>query len=58
MREAEAVTLDDAVSLVRRRVEGRVLAAERRRGLYRVRVLTPDGRVRRFRVDPLTGEFR
>ncbi len=57
-RAAASVSLDEAVSLVRRRVDGRVLAAERRRGEYRVRVLTPDGRVRRFRIDPATGDFR
>ncbi len=54
----ERMTLDDAVSHVRRQVEGRVLSAEERNGEYRVRILTPQGRVKRFRLDPRTGRYR
>jgi Predicted membrane protein len=52
------MTLEDAVSRVRRRVEGRVLSAEEHDGEYRVRVLTPEGRVKRFRLDRRSGRFR
>ncbi len=57
-REHEEMTLEDAVSRVRRRVEGRVLSAEEHDGEYRVRVLTPEGRVKRFRLDRRSGRFR
>jgi uncharacterized membrane protein YkoI len=48
-------SLDDAVSDARDRYPGRVLSAETRRqdgrDMHNVRILTRDGRVRRYRVD-------
>jgi len=52
-------SLDDAVSDARHRYPGRVLSAETdRRGgreSYKIRILTDDGRVKRLRVDPESG---
>jgi uncharacterized membrane protein YkoI len=52
-------SLEDAVSDARNRYPGRVLSAETdRRGgreSYRIRILTKDGRVKRLRVDPESG---
>ena len=54
-----ALTLDQATAQVRRDSGGRVLSAERahRKGreMYRFKVLTPDGRVRKVWVDPGSG---
>lgn len=59
--DRNGISLDDAVSIIREQVDGRVLSAETigegRRSEYRVRVLTDQGRVRRFRVDPETGRL-
>lgn len=51
-----AMSLDDAVSRVRKRTQGRVLSAEERDSEYRIRIITKGGKVRRLRVDPETGE--
>ncbi|MFQ5635020.1 MAG: PepSY domain-containing protein, partial [Gammaproteobacteria bacterium] len=57
-----AVSLDDAVQLVRKKSGGRVLRAEtKRRGeraVHEIRVLTEDGKVRTFVVDRRTGKVR
>ena len=57
--QPEAISKDEAVAMVRARTGGKVLRAERRsdqgRAAYRIRVLTPDGRVREYRVDATTG---
>lgn len=50
------ITLDEAVSEVREQHDGRVISAEtRRRGdgqdTHNIRILTPDGRVRRYQID-------
>lgn len=54
-------TLDDAISRVRRQSDGRVLSAEtvrsNDRDEHRVRVITDDGRVRRYRMDAETGNL-
>ena len=54
-------SLDDAVSRVRRQSEGRVLSAETvrkdSREEHRVRIITDDGRVRRYRMDAQTGNL-
>ncbi len=45
--------------MVRERTGGKVVRADRRtdkgRAVYRIRVLTADGRVREYRVDAMTG---
>ena len=48
-------SLDEAVSDARDRYPGRVLSAETRRqngrDMHNIRILTRDGRVRRYRID-------
>ena len=60
-RHTRDTSLDDAVSRVRRQSEGRVLSAEtvrkNNREEHRVRVITDDGRVRRYRMDAETGDI-
>ncbi|MCG8425779.1 MAG: PepSY domain-containing protein [Chromatiales bacterium] len=55
----KSLTLDRAVSKVRKR-GGRVLSAETGRSggkeVYRIRVLTKEGKVKRLRIDPKTGK--
>ncbi len=58
MEREGPLSLEEAVSRVRRKYGGRVLSARKRGGDYQVRVLTPGGRVKRFRLDPRTGRFR
>ncbi|MEZ5563555.1 MAG: PepSY domain-containing protein [Gammaproteobacteria bacterium] len=57
----ETISKDEAVAMVRSRTGGRVVRAEagahKGRAVYRIRVLTGDGRVREYRVDALTGEM-
>lgn len=52
-------SLEDAVSDARNRYPGRVLSAETDqqggRESYKIRILTNDGRVKRLRVDPDSG---
>ena len=52
-------SLDEAVALVKRTTGGRILRADtlRRndRTIHRIRIITPDGRVRTINVDSLTG---
>ena len=52
-------TLDDAISEAREDVPGRVLSAEtvRENGqeVHRLRILSEDGRVRRYNMDAQTG---
>lgn len=54
-------SLDDAVSRIRRQSDGRVLSAETvrkdSREEHRVRIITDDGRVRRYRLDAQTGNL-
>lgn len=56
---AENMTLNDAVTQVRGREDGRVLRAETQRNdaseEHRVRILTNEGRVRQYRIDARTG---
>ena len=58
LQHRHPLSLEEAVSRVQRQYGGRVLSAERRDDEYRVRVLTSEGRVKRFRMDPRTGRFR
>lgn len=56
-----ALTLDEAVALVRRESGGRVVDSVTRRNtsgrvIYEIRVLGRDGRVRTWRVDAATGQ--
>jgi uncharacterized membrane protein YkoI len=57
--ENRSLTLDEAVDLVKRRYEARVLRAEETRDgdevIYRIRLLGPDGRVFEVRVDARSG---
>ena len=54
-------SLEEAVNEARDRFPGRVLSAEtQRRGgheAHRIRILTPDGRVKRLEVDAESGRF-
>ena len=54
-----ALSLDEAVALVRERTGGRVVRADPlqqgERLVYEIRVLTADGRVRTYRVDAANG---
>jgi len=56
------LTLDEAVSRVRRETRGRILSADTERvdgrEEYRVRVLTDQGQVRGYRLDAGDGSFR
>ncbi|HEC07541.1 MAG TPA: hypothetical protein ENJ12_11850 [Thiolapillus brandeum] len=53
----DSISLDDAVNRVRGQFDGRILSAEEIGAEYRIRVLTGNGKVRRLRVDPATGEI-
>ncbi len=53
-----AVSMRDAVSRVRQQTGGRVLDAQDHGSHYRIKVLTPQGEVRIFRVDSRTGAIR
>jgi uncharacterized membrane protein YkoI len=59
--QPEAISKDEAVAMVRARTGGKVLRAERGsdkgRAVYRIRVLTADGRVREYRVNATTGDM-
>ncbi len=55
------VSLDHAVKKARNRYNGRVISAEtvdvENDKMHNIRILTDDGRVKRLRVDPSTGEY-
>lgn len=58
----QGMSLEAAASLVQRRTGGRVLSADVEwaggQQVYRFKVLTPDGRVRIYRIDPESGALR
>lgn len=58
----EGISEDVAVALVREQTDGKVVRVERRMEgaslVYRVRVLSPDGRLREYSVDAATGAVR
>lgn len=60
--QAEGMSLDRAVDMVQRRFNARVVRAEEKRDggqtVYRIRLLSEDGRVFTVSVDPRTGEIR
>ncbi len=55
----EGISEDVAVAMVREQTDGKVLRVDRKieggAVVYRIRVLSPDGRLREFRVDAATG---
>lgn len=57
--ESRGISLDEAVSRVRRQSDGRILSAETVRSdgrrVYRIKVLSRDGRVSRVDIDADTG---
>jgi uncharacterized membrane protein YkoI len=56
------ISLDEAVSIVRARYEGKVIRAETQGSddhpIHQIRILSPDGRVFTVRVDGLTGRIQ
>ncbi len=59
---ADGISRDEAVTLVRQRTKGKVIRVDRNADgatvFYRIRVLTPNGRLREYQVDALTGAIR
>jgi uncharacterized membrane protein YkoI len=53
----EGISLDEAVTRVRRETGGRVLSAEARNSRYRIKVLLPNGAVRVVNVDARSGRM-
>jgi uncharacterized membrane protein YkoI len=53
----DGISLDEAVTRVRRDTGGRVLSAEPRDGRYRIKVLLPNGAVRVVNVDARSGRM-
>jgi uncharacterized membrane protein YkoI len=53
---------DAAVAMVREQTDGKVVRVDRKSEggalVYHIRVLSPDGRLREFRVDATTGSIR
>lgn len=61
-RSEARVSLDQAVSMVRSRYDGKVIRAETRysdgRPVHHIRILTPEGRVYTVRVDGVSGRMQ
>lgn len=59
-RSSQHEDLDSTVERIRRETGGRVLHAETRENQgqqeYRVRIITDQGKVRRYRIDPGSGQ--
>ena len=59
VRSGEILSLEDVLNRMQPAVEGEIievaLEAERRRYLYRIKALGPDGRYRDYRVDATAG---
>jgi uncharacterized membrane protein YkoI len=53
----DGISLDEAVTRVRRETGGRVLSAEARNSRYRIKVLLPNGAVRVVNVDARSGSM-
>ncbi len=55
---AQPISLDQAAAIAESRTGGRVLSAEKRkvdgRLMYRIKVLTPKGRIRNLYINPRT----
>jgi uncharacterized membrane protein YkoI len=56
--QAASISSDQAAAIARSATGGRVLDVALANGLYMVRVLLSDGRVRTVRIDALTGAIR
>lgn len=58
----EGISQDEAVAIVRAQTKGKVVRVNSKieggAMVYQVRVLTPDGRLREYRVDAATGAIR
>lgn len=54
----QAISMRDAINLVRQQTTGRILDAQDRGDHYRVKVLSEDGVVRVYRVDAKSGAVR
>jgi len=58
----EGLSEDEAVALVRQQTDGKVIRVDRSEDganlVYRIRVVTPDGRLREYQVDAATGRVR
>ncbi|MEZ5566541.1 MAG: PepSY domain-containing protein [Gammaproteobacteria bacterium] len=58
----DGISQDEAVTLVRQHTKGKVIRVDRKADgvtvFYRVRVLTPDGRLREYQVDAVSGAIR
>ncbi len=58
----EGISEDAAVAMVRQQTDGKVVRVDRRIDgnslVYRIRVLSPDGRLREYLVDAATGSIR
>ena len=61
-RAQEGISEDAAVAMVREQTDGKVVRVDRKLEdgslVYRIRVLSPDGRLREYRVDAATGSMR
>lgn len=55
--QRDGISLDEAVTRVRRDTGGRVLSAEARDNHYRIKVLLPNGAVRVINVDARSGRM-
>ena len=58
----QEISEDAAVAMVRQQTDGKVVRVDRKTEggalVYHIRVLSPDGRLREFRVDATTGLMR
>jgi len=58
----DEISQDEAVARVRAQTDGKVVRVDRKNEgggvVYHVRVLSPDGRLREYRVDATTGAVR
>lgn len=58
----QGISQDEAVAIVRAQTKGKVVRVNSKveggAVVYKVRVLTPDGRLREYRVDGATGAVR
>ncbi len=53
----KTITLEEATKIAKEHVQGDVIKAERERGLYEVKLLTPDGKRVKLYIDAETGKI-